>query len=220
VVSELWRYHSFRRMSEFKEAEFPTVVAPIVYANRENIAEYGLIIDTEVPNAGLTIPFYKGAVEEGFNIPFEYEGKAVIRTARISKRASEISWLERHMGMTQLFFGIGDQPFAMVLGKPNHEEGGELPDLTTAKCFVFPPGHGLLIHKGTWHDFPLAVDKPVTCFTANSEKVVQALCEMKEMGEMNHGDVFKYNIRDRLGVQLHAYMGPETWPPPQLEASS
>ena len=49
---------------EGKEAEVPTVVAPVVYANRENIAEYGLIIDTEVPNAGLTNPFYKGEVEE------------------------------------------------------------------------------------------------------------------------------------------------------------
>ena len=36
---------------------------PVVYATRENTAEYGEFIGTDVPKAGLSIPFYKGAVE-------------------------------------------------------------------------------------------------------------------------------------------------------------
>jgi ureidoglycolate lyase len=182
------------------------VDVPVIHATRENTADYGLFIGTDVPDAGLTIPFYKGAVEEGHNIPFVCHGQAVIRSARIHKRAPEVTWLERHMDMTQLFIGLGDQPFAMVLGKPNHEQGHDVPDLDEVRCFVFPPGHGIMLHMGTWHDFPLAVDKPVTCLTANSPEVVVALASQKEPAEMNTGDVYKIDIAKRTGKQLRAVL--------------
>lgn len=174
---------------------------PIVHATRENVAACGLFIGTDIPNSGLTIPFYKGSVEEGFNIPFECNGRAVIRSARIHKRSGIITWLERHERMTQLFVGLGDQPFAMVLAPPS-PEGVALPDLDRVRCFVFPAGHGIMLHRGTWHDFPLSVGQPVTCLTANSEEVVEALAAMKAPVEMNHGDVFKIDIAQRMGRQL------------------
>lgn len=176
---------------------------PILEATRENTADYGLFVGTDVPNAGLTIPFYKGSVEEGHNIPFECNGSAVVRSARIHKRSGEVTWLERHLNMTQLFIGLGDQPFAMVLSKPNHADEEEEPNLAEVRCFIFPPGHGIMLHKGTWHDFPLCVKEPVTCLTMNSPEVVEALASMKEPAEMNHGDVYKINIRDRMNTVLH-----------------
>jgi ureidoglycolate lyase len=177
---------------------------PVLDATRENTAAYGLFIGTDVPNAGLSIPFYKGSVEEGHNIPFVYRGDAVIRTARIHPRPAEIDWLERHRHMTQLFFGLGDASFAMVLGKPHADQ--DLPNLDDVVCFRFPPGHGIMLHLGTWHDFPLAVDRPVTCLTANSDEVVAALASVKEPAEMDFGDVQKLDIRQRLGVQLRAVL--------------
>lgn len=186
------------------------IYIPIVEATRENVADYGLFIGTDIPNSGLTIPFYKGSVEEGHNIPFECNGSAVVRSARISKRSGEVTWLERHMKMTQLFIGLGNQPFAMVLGKPNHEKGENVPNLKEVKCFVFPPGHGIMLHKGTWHDFPLAVKEPVTCLTMNSPEVVEALASMSEPAEMDHGDVYKIDIKKRtaksLNVNLDLYL--------------
>ncbi|HEY8376599.1 MAG TPA: ureidoglycolate lyase [Nannocystis sp.] len=179
---------------------------PVVPGTREAVADYGLFIGTDVPNAGLTIPFYRGAVEEGHNFPFRCRGRAVIRSARIHRRPPEVTWLERHMHMTQLFVGLGDQPFAMVLGKPTHARGLDTPDLDDVRCFIFPPGHGIMIHEGTWHDFPLAVADPVTVLTANSEEVVDALAAMQEPVEMDHGDVFKIDIRKRMGVQLRAVL--------------
>jgi ureidoglycolate lyase len=178
-----------------------TIDVPIVQATRENLAACGLFIGTDIPNSGLSIPFYKGSVQEGFNIPFECNGKAVLRSARISKRSGHITWLERHDRMTQLFVGLGDAPFAMVLAPPS-PDGIALPDLDAVRCFVFPPGHGVMLHRGTWHDFPLSVGEPVTCLTANSEEVVAALAAMKEPTEMNHGDVFKIDIAQRMGRQL------------------
>lgn len=175
---------------------------PVVHATRENIAEYGIFIGTDVPNAGLTIPFYKGAVEEGHNLPFAYTGRAVVRTARIHPRPGEITWLERHLNMTQLFVGLGDAPLCMVLGKPNHARGRDLPDLEDVRAFVIPAGHGVMIHAGTWHDFPMALDRPVTVLTANSDEVVEALASQKEPAEMNRGDVYKIDIARRTGKVL------------------
>lgn len=183
-------------------SSLPVINIPIVAATPELVAEYGLFIGNDVPNSGLTIPFYKGSVEEGHNIPFDCHGRAVIRTARIHKRSGEITWLERHTRMTQLFVGMGSVPFAMVLAPPS-PEGVNLPDLDRVRCFVFPAGHGILLHKGTWHDFPLSTGEPVTCLTANSEEVVDALASMKEPTEMNHGDVFKLHIAQRTGKRLH-----------------
>lgn len=182
-----------------------TLEVPVIQATRQNVESVGLLIGTDVPDAGLTIPFYKGSVEEGHNLPFECRGSAVIRTARIHKRSGSIQWLERHLHMTQLFIGLGDQPFAMVLGRPtqNLPEGkNTLPILEDVKCYVFPPGHGIMLHKGTWHDFPLSVGEPVTVLTANSPEVVEALASAKEAAEMDRGDVFKIDILQRTGKQL------------------
>lgn len=189
------------------------LAVPVVRGTRENIADYGLLIDTTVPAAGLTIPFYKGAVEEGFNLPFKYHGDAVIRTARIHPRASEVTWLERHLRMTQLFLGLGDAPVALMLGKPNQDAGKSAPDPEDLRVFVLPPGHGVMIHLGTWHDFPLAIRRPVTVLTANSAEVVEALATQPTPTEMDRGDVFKIDVASRIGV-----IPTVRWPEWALEA--
>lgn len=178
------------------------IQVPLVHATRENIADYGVFIGTEVPNAGLPIPFYAGAVEEGQNLDFQYHGQAVARTARIHPRPGEITWLERHLRMSQVFIGLGDAPMALVLGKPNHARGREMPDLEDVRAFILPPGHGVMIHPGTWHDFPMALQRPVTIFTLNSAEVVEALASQKGAEEMAHGDVFKIDIHRRTGKVL------------------
>jgi len=88
----------------------------------------------------------------------------------------------------------------MVLGEP--DESKTVPDPANVKAFVIPPGTGLMIHKGTWHDFPVAIAKPVTVLTYNSAEVVEALASMKEPKEMDFGDVFKIKIATRLGKKL------------------
>ena len=176
------------------------LIVPKIAATRENTADYGVFIGTDVPAAGLSIPFYKGAVEEGHNLPFEYHEHCVVRTARIHPRPGQITWLERHTRMTQLFIGLGDAPLAMVLGKPNLD--GDVPDLDTLVAFLFPPAHGIMIHRGTWHDFPMAIDRPVTVLTMNSEEVVAALASQKEPAEMDRGDVYKLDVTARTGIKV------------------
>ncbi|MEJ2630913.1 MAG: hypothetical protein P8015_06770 [Acidihalobacter sp.] len=161
------------------------VDVPLVDATPENTAPYGLMIGDQVHKPGLSIPFYKGSVEEGENLDFVYNEHAVVRTARISRRSPEITWLERHVRMTQLFVGLGSVPFAMVLGKPNLESGAKVPELEEVMAFRIPPGHGIMIH-----------------LTMNSEEVVKALAEAKEPADMDTGDVYKIDIAKRTGKTL------------------
>src|SRR4051794_24111684 len=106
-----------------ERSEAATIRVPVIDGTRESLADYGLFIGTDVPNAGLAIPFYKGSVIEGHNLPFVCNGRAVVRTAQIHKRSNDVRWLERHLRMTQLFIGLGSAPFVMVLGKPTHARG-------------------------------------------------------------------------------------------------
>lgn len=175
-----------------------------IEANQENTKEYGHFIGENISPERLPIPFYDH-VDEGQNIPFEYTGLAVLRTARIHPTSASNKWLERHMNMTQFFIGLGQQEFALLLGKPTHHYTGKNslePDLATIQCFKFSPGTGLLLNKGTWHDFPMAINRPVTCITGNSDEVVKALVAMKYPDEMNAGDVFKIDLTKRLGIEI------------------
>ncbi len=182
--------------------ELPVFKVSLIPATPENIAEYGLYLGPEVPNSGLTIPFYKGEVLEGHNFNFEYTGTAVVRSAKILQRNPQMKWFERHLNMTQMFVPLGTKGYIMVLAPPNHAEGKQVPDLDRVKAFVFPPGVGLMLHKGTWHDFPYPVEDEVTILTANSDEVVKALANCPTPRELFDGDVYKIDISARLGVRL------------------
>lgn len=174
----------------------------LVLADKENIKPVGELLGPDNFEPGLGIPFYTGAVIEGKPINFHHTGKAVIRCAKVFRRAPEVTWLERHMGLSQLFIGLGSKDFLMVLAPPNHTEGTMVPDVERAKTYRIPAGHALLLHLGTWHDFPIAAEDEATVITMNSEEVVDALAAMGTPGEMNHGDVYKIEITPRTATRL------------------
>ncbi|MFN6565856.1 ureidoglycolate lyase [Dendronalium sp. ChiSLP03b] len=176
---------------------------PVIDATPENIKPYGHVLGDDVSKPGLGIPFYQERVLEGENIDFTYRGIATFRTAKILPGYPPIIWLERHMHMTQMFIGLGQAPFIMVMAPPNHENGENLPTLNQVKALRFPAGYGLLLHLGTWHDFPIACDRPVVILTANSDEVVTALSQMQAADEMNQGDVYKISLPKRLNYEIH-----------------
>jgi ureidoglycolate lyase len=182
---------------------------PVIDATPENVKPYGHLLGDDVSKPGLGIPFYQERVIEGENIDFSYRGTATFRTAKIMPGYPHIMWLERHMHMTQMFIALGQSPFIMVLAAPNHHNDNDenLPDLNQVQALRFPAGHGLLLHLGTWHDFPIACEQPVVILTANSDEVVTALSEMKEPGEMNQGDVYKIHLPKRLGCEIQLDVG-------------
>lgn len=175
------------------------LVIPVIPATEETIAPFGMLLSPNVLKPGLPIPFYQGSVEEGANLDFVCNGRPVIRTARISYREPEVIWLEHHKILTQVFIGLGNIPFVMVLGEPTSES---VPDLTRVKAFYFPGGHGVMLWQKVWHDFPLAVSEPVTIFTINSEEVVDALASQPVPQDMATGDVYKLHVKTHTGKTI------------------
>jgi ureidoglycolate lyase len=174
----------------------------LVDATPENIKPAGELLGPDNFEPGLGIPFYTGAVLEGKPINFQHTGRAVVRCAKVFRRAPEVKWLERHMHLSQLFIGLGDKPYLMVLAPPNHTEGKDAPDVDKAKTYRILPGQALLLHLGTWHDFPIAAEDEATVITMNSEEVVDALTKMPEPGEMHQGDVYKIDVVAHTATQL------------------
>jgi ureidoglycolate lyase len=187
-----------------------TVRATRVRATPTSIEGYATLIGTEVDRGGLPIPYYRGSIVEGHSLPFVCDGEPAVRAARIHPRAADVIWLERHLRVTQLFMALGNAAFAMVLGRPNHERGGELPDLDGLLTVHVPAGNALLLDAGTWHDFPMAITDPVTVLTLGSAEVVEALASVREPGELDANDILKVQVTRRLGVRLVAELEPFT----------
>ncbi len=183
-------------------AGLPIHYVPLIKATPENTAEFGLYLGSEVPESGLSIPFYRGSVQEGHNFKFQYRDHAVIRSAKIMERNPQLDWLERHLNLTQLFVPLGTKGYILVLAPPNQDEGKQVPDLDKVVAFLFEPGVGFMMHLGTWHDFPFAAEDEVTVMTANSAEVVEALATCDGPRELFAGDVHKINVPARLGVRL------------------
>lgn len=61
----------------------------------------------------------------------------------------------------------------------------------------------MILHLGTWHDFPASLGNPVIVLTFNSAEVVEALAAMPAPGEMlGQGDVYKIHLETRLGRKI------------------
>lgn len=179
----------------------PLLEVPTVQATPESLAPFGVLVRDQVRPA-MDIPYYPDRVIEGGDLGFHYNGRACLRTAQILSGDLTVSWLERHLLLTQLFVGLGSNEYLMILAPPNHDTGAELPDLSAAVTFRFPPSSALLLHRGTWHDFPLATTGPVTLLIANSQEVVDALQSAGRPRELHEGDVHKISLPDRFGVCL------------------
>lgn len=179
----------------------------LVNANLINTRDYGVFLGPDEVKGNLPIPYYDSVIE-GENLPFHCAGTVTVRTSCIKKWRENVEWLERHLKITQAFIGLGDQPFVIVLGKPNHTCGQDKPILKDLKSFLFPAGHGIILHAGTWHDFPIAYDQSVTLFIINSKEVIDTLISTKKSEPLNEGDIYKINIREHLSVEIHLHRCP------------
>jgi len=187
--------------------EPPDHFLELVVATKENTKNVGWMItdddDVIKQEDEISIPFYD-TVAEGANFEHaDWKDQPCVRQARIKWRDdNRVSWLERHMEMTQGFMCVGSTPGLFVLGEPTHDrddltEGQRLfPDFNRIKAYIIPGGCGIIIKKGTWHDFPVSVGPPLTTFIINTTEVVEALASMEEAGPMDFGDCYKIKNTD------------------------
>jgi len=181
----------------------------LVIATRENTAKLGYFVDDTVVNPGLGIPYYKTVIEGANYEEADWKDQACVRTSQIHWRDDHsVSWLERHLEMTQAFIVIGKNPGLFVLGEPTHdrddldEKHRALPDPKRVKAYIIPAGMGLILKKGTWHDFPVSCGPPLSAFIINTEEVVEALATMPQAAPMNHGDCYKLRLAEQWDFKL------------------
>jgi ureidoglycolate hydrolase len=70
-------------------------------------------------------------------------------------------WAERHMRSPEMLIPAGGDCLIYV-GPPEHPEEPELlPPLDRFQVFRVRQGQAVLLHPGTWHGAPLAIDVPL-----------------------------------------------------------
>jgi ureidoglycolate lyase len=168
---------------------------PLERATTESIAPYGALL-TAGGSQARTSAFYGDKVELWSPGPFISDSDACVSVARVHPREREVVWLERHFKHTQAFIPLGSARFAVVLGAATETS---LPDPATVRAFEFGPGVGLVMHIGTWHEFPFALDGVVDMAVLLRNETNRDL-EVKENNEAVGGDLEKRNMQARLNT--------------------
>lgn len=167
-------------------------------ATPETVAPYGALIGAAIGASRRTL-FYDSAVEL-FEAPvFHSDADTCLAVARIHPRPGEIKFLERHFKHTQAFLPLSGAPYVVVLAPPT--PGRDVPDPADIRAFRFRGDQGFLMHVGTWHEFPFAVDAALDMVVVLRNETNRDL-EAIQNGEAVGEDLEKRNVSQRFGVTL------------------
>lgn len=134
----------------------PTIVElALEAATADALAPFGRIVGKGAGATPVDIDFYKGAVAMSYPAQFSCDHPVEITLATLARRPGEVRYMERHFEHTQAFIPLSGKPFVAVMAPPCD---GELPDPTAVRAFLFDGSAGFVMHRGTWHEFPFAVE--------------------------------------------------------------
>jgi ureidoglycolate lyase len=167
-------------------------------ATAQGLAEFGAIIGSASGAVPVSVDFYKGAVRMSYPARFECDHPVEITLANVEPRGGEVRYMERHAQHTQAFIPLGGKPFIAVMAPPCE---GELPDLAKVRAFRFDGSAGFAMHRGTWHEFPFAVEPDTQIVVILSSQTGYDLKAKDAITEEAHGpDLDKKDIRARSGT--------------------
>jgi ureidoglycolate lyase len=167
-------------------------------ATPANVALFGTLL-SPVTDAPVTrSPFYGDSVAIRKPGHFIGDDTLEISVASIDRRSLRVSWMERHFLHTQTFLPLGGSRFAMVLAPPGEDE---MPDLAAARALVFDGTAGLMLHLGTWHEFPFALDATAQICILIRRDTARDLTH-KQGNEARGPDLDKKDIVARTGVTI------------------
>ena len=167
-------------------------------ATTENIAPFGELLAFGRGRPVARTRFYDDAVELMEKPAFSSDADTCLSLARVHPRPLEVIWMERHFKHTQAFLPLNAKPWCAVLAPPT---ASDLPDLAQARAFHFAGDCGLLMHVGTWHEFPFALEVTadmVVVLRNETNRNLEAISDGEAVGE----DLEKRHIAKRFGVSL------------------
>lgn len=168
---------------------------PIESATPRSVAPYGTLVAADQVRAPRTGVFYGDAVQLWSQDRFVSDADTCLTVARVHPRDNEVVWMERHFKHTQTFVPLGGRPFVMVLGAPTT---GSAPDPSDVRALFFDGQAGFMMHIGTWHEFPFAIDQTTDMLVILRKETVRNL-DVSENDEVEGDDLEKRNMRTCLG---------------------
>ncbi len=170
----------------------------VVPASAENLAPFGEIIGPSSGAKSVDVDFYKGAISMSYPARFECDHPVEITMASMSPRPFEVRYMERHFQHTQAFIPLGSKPFIAVMAPATD---GELPDPEQVRAFLFDGQEGFSMHRGTWHEFPFALEDETNMLVLLSSQTGYDLHNKDMDTEEAFGpDLDKKDIRSRTGT--------------------
>lgn len=167
-------------------------------ATPESVASFGELVAFEGGRPTSRTRFYADAVELAASPAFSSDADTCLSIARVHPRPLEVVWMERHFKHTQVFLPLNAQPYCVVLAPPGE---GNVPNLGKVRALRFEGDCGLLMHRGTWHEFPFALEA-TTDFVVVLRNETNRNLDAIEGGEAIGEDLEKRNIGKRLGIRL------------------
>ncbi|MEZ5499678.1 MAG: ureidoglycolate lyase [Steroidobacteraceae bacterium] len=171
---------------------------PLIEPDVANFAPFGRLLAVPPGQRGARSDFYGDAVELYDPGAFVSDADTRLSIARVHPRARSVRYLERHFKHTQAFVPLTARPFVAVLGPPCPHT---LPDVESVRAFRFPPGTGFMMHIGTWHEFPFALESTMDLLVILRNETNRDL-ERRSHDEAEGADLQKRNVQNRLGVQF------------------
>lgn len=179
-------------------AALNTRQVPLVSALDIDISPLGTLLGVTDPDAMVKTDFYHGAVRLLKPGHFKSDDDTALSIARVDPRANEVIWMERHFKHTQAFLPLGGKSYVVVAAPPND---AELPDIDQVMAIHFPGNMGFMMHVGTWHEFPFAL-QPATDVVVILRNETNRDLKQLNNAEAEGEDLQKRNIRARLGLNL------------------
>jgi ureidoglycolate lyase len=148
------------------------------------------------------IDLYDGSIDVYRGGPIDADVPVEFLISRSSVREFRVHFLERHMHLAQSFFPLAGGGFISVVARPDarlSEHG--IPVFEEIRAFLVPPGCGITLHRGTWHEppFPLA-DGMIRLTTSHADLSAGLESALNDRREISALDVDKRNITERSGV--------------------
>jgi ureidoglycolate lyase len=181
------------------DAPRPAITLRAEAATVENIAPFGTLLSADADAPVIRSAFYGDTLSMKKPGRFVGDDTLELTVATLNRRPMAVSWMERHFLHTQTFLPLGGRPFLMVLAPPSPD--AEMPDLAQAKAMLFDGSGGLMLHIGTWHEFPFALVDGSSVVVAIRRDTVRDLKNVV-CNEAQGPDLDKKDIVARAGVEI------------------
>ncbi len=167
-------------------------------ATAEAIAPFGALLGRRALVKPTALDYYNGAVAMSRPVQFECDSRTELSLTTLKRRAFQVRYLERHFQHTQAFIPLGGKPWIGVFAPPSV---GDMPDFSQVRAFRFEGDTGLCLHRGTWHEFPFAIEDDTDLAVVLSSQTTADLHQRAANGIEAFGpDLDKKDMTLRAGV--------------------